>query len=141
MLNTCSACTEGAASRSIRVTPDGIADLGRTYDEPVYRFMDDLIERAEGVDGLSDVAAPQVAADLRKALARLGGFTVIGMGVEHGEKADVFSAALECLECDTGRDSRPFHNAGSIDLKLTIEHRNGKLYVTGGSVRTGGETQ
>jgi len=141
MLNTCSACTENAAQWIIRVTPDGVTDLGRTYDEPVYPFIDNLIDRAESGEDISDVAAPQIAADLRKAFARLGGFLVVGMGVGHSEKTDDFSAGLECLECDTGKDSRPFHNAGSIDLKLTIEHRNGKLYVTGGSVRSGGEIQ
>ncbi len=147
VLDNCSACTEPAGLWTLRVTPDGIEDLGHTYVDPLYPLIDDLLDRVERGEDVSDIASPQVAADLRASFFRelrdgpdfcRGGFEVMAWEPGNEPQANVLYVIVDRLGCEaeTHEGKRLLApSGGPSQLSLTIERRNAKPYIVAGSVK------
>ena len=57
---SCGICPTPRAIWTIRITPDGIEDLGREYDNPELQMMDELWARLLKRENADEMASPQV---------------------------------------------------------------------------------
>lgn len=63
--STCGGCPEPHVLRTLRVSSDGVHDLGTTDGEPEMRCVDELWDRLIHAQPAGDLAAPEVVAVLR----------------------------------------------------------------------------
>lgn len=68
---SCGTCDDPQGTWTLRVTPDGVTDLGHTFKEPLLKAADDLVDRlAHGVDA-SSLAAAEVIAQLEEMIGQM----------------------------------------------------------------------
>lgn len=68
---SCGSCDDPEGTWTLRVTPDGVTDLGHTFREPLLKSADDLVDRLARGQDASALAAPAVIARLEDLIARL----------------------------------------------------------------------
>ena len=68
---TCGMCPEPRVLRSLRVTGDGVHDLGAVDDQPALRCVDDLWDRLIHGQDAGGGAAPEVVAALRPVVEKV----------------------------------------------------------------------
>jgi hypothetical protein len=123
MFYTCGSCDEPQGAWTLRITPEGVTDLGHTFNEPLLKLADDLLDRVARHQDASSLASIAARASLAKILAdardqeepedNLG----LGMLTDwkvHGR------GDHRLLDLQTDR----------VHLLLTIRQRFGKDYVT-----------
>jgi hypothetical protein len=71
MFYTCGSCEDPQGTWTLRLTPTGVIDLGHTFDEPLQKFVDDLITRVDSQQDASALASPAARSRLAKALAEV----------------------------------------------------------------------
>jgi hypothetical protein len=123
MFYTCGSCEEPQGIWNLRITPDGAIDLGHTFDDPLQKFIDDLLTRVERHRDASALASPAARSRLAKALAE----------VRAEEKPDDGTVSLGML---MGWKVQNQAKRRIVDLQtdwahlvFTIEKRAGKPYV------------
>jgi len=115
------------ATQRVRVTPNGVQDLGLRYDAPEYQLADELLHRTLHGEDVSLIATPDAA---RRTAALLAGVKrdekccgSLGELMESAIRRDGSSTTVE-LHLDR-------YHAGRLDLELTIGRPTGKARVTG----------
>jgi hypothetical protein len=68
---SCGSCDDPVGTWTLRVTPDGVTDLGHTFKEPLLKSADDLVDRLARGQDASSLAAPAVIARLEDLIAEL----------------------------------------------------------------------
>jgi hypothetical protein len=63
---TCGSCDDPQGTWTLRVTPDGVADLGHTFDDPLVKFVDDLLDRVVRRQDASALASRSARTQLAK---------------------------------------------------------------------------
>jgi hypothetical protein len=66
---SCGQCVEPKVIWTLRITPDGVRDAGKTHVVPELEKVDELFDRILRKKSTKDLAAPRVATALRKLLA------------------------------------------------------------------------
>jgi len=122
MFYTCGSCDDPQGTWTLRVTPDGVTDLGHSFADPLVQFVDDLLDRvAHGRDATA-LASHSARVHLTEILAGLreeeGPEDDLGLGMLMGWKVRKHgNRRVIDLETDRGR------------LLLTVGQRAGKPYV------------
>lgn len=80
--STCGQCVEPEVIWTLRVTPDGVRDLGRVHKVPELQVVDELFDRVIHHKSTRDLAAPGVAKVMRgiQELDMLGAWSVSAHG-------------------------------------------------------------
>lgn len=112
---SCGQCPEPRVTWTLRVTPDGVRDLGRKHAVPELQRLDELFARFLHRRSTSDLASPRVAAALHKYLSDAEGDS-LGMLGSWGLEANTLEFAADHLDC--GR------------LRFTVETRPKGLYFS-----------
>lgn len=68
---SCGSCDDPEGTWTLRVTPDGVTDLGHTFKEPLLKSADDLVDRLARRQDASSLAAPAVVARLEDLIEEL----------------------------------------------------------------------
>ncbi len=68
---SCGSCDDPEGTWTLRVTPDGVTDLGHTFKEPLLEAADDLVDRLARGQDASSLAAPAVIARLEELIRQL----------------------------------------------------------------------
>jgi hypothetical protein len=68
---SCGSCDDPEGTWTLRVTPDGVTDLGHTFKEPLLEAADDLVDRLARGQDASSLAAPAVIAQLEELIRQL----------------------------------------------------------------------
>jgi hypothetical protein len=68
---SCGSCDDPEGTWTLRVTPDGVTDLGHTFKEPLLQAADDLVDRLARGQDASSLAAPAVVARLEDLIGEL----------------------------------------------------------------------
>lgn len=123
MFFTCGSCQDPQGIWTLRVTPEGVEDLGHAFADPLVQFVDDLLDRvAHGRDATA-LASPSASAHLAETLAgireRQGPGDTLGLGMLRGWKVQ---GPGDHRVVDLASDR--------AHLLLTVEQRAGKPYVT-----------
>jgi hypothetical protein len=120
---SCGSCDDPADTWTLRITPDGLTDLGRAFHEPLLHFVDDLLDRTIRGQDTSAMASHSARARLAK---------IIDAERPEGSQGDDIRFGLI-----GGLKVRARGNHRVIDLQsdelhilLTVERRHGKPYVT-----------
>ena len=74
VLFTCGSCgtsDEPKGTWTLRLTPDGVSDLGHVFAEPALKVADDLLARIARGDDASALAAPDVISQLEEWVAEI----------------------------------------------------------------------
>jgi hypothetical protein len=127
MFFTCGSCEDPTGTWTLRVTPDGVTDLGHSFADPLMPFVDDLLDRVAHHRDAQALASRSARERLAKVLAEL----------QEEEK----QGYLRGLGMLMGWKVRGRGNHRTVELEtdwahliLTVEQRAGKPYVT--SVRS-----
>ena len=68
---SCGSCDDPEGTWTLRVTPDGVTDLGHTFKEPLLKATDDLVDRLARGQDASALAAPEVIAQLEELIGQM----------------------------------------------------------------------
>jgi hypothetical protein len=120
---SCGSCDDPEDTWTLRVTPDGLTDLGHSFHEPLKHFVDDLLDRVIRGQDTSAMASSSARAQLVK---------IIETERPAGSQGDDIRFGMLM-----GWKVRAHGNHRVIDLesdqlrlRLTVEQRHGKPYVT-----------
>ncbi|MFL6237691.1 MAG: hypothetical protein ACJ76N_31535 [Thermoanaerobaculia bacterium] len=123
MFYTCGSCEDPEGTWTLRVTPDGLTDLGHSFADPLMPFIDDLLDRVAHHRDATALASRSASARLAKILAELREEEKpeddLGLGMLMGWKVRGHGNHRTVdLETDWGH------------LLFTVGRRAGKPYVT-----------
>jgi hypothetical protein len=131
MFYTCGSCEGPGGTWTLRVTPDGVTDLGHSAADPLMSFIDDLLDRVGHHRDVKALASRSASARLAKILAEPR---------EEEQPDDTLGLGLG-LGMLMGWKVRGHGNHRTVDLEtdwahllFIVEQRAGKPYVT--SVRS-----
>jgi hypothetical protein len=128
---TCGSCDDPQGTWTLRITPDGVVDLGHVFDDPLLKFVDDLLDRVVRRQDASSLAS-------RSARARL-------VKIADAERADERRYGFEWwdsprfgmidswkVRVDSKRANRRVIDlqTDNVHLLFTLARRAGKPYVT-----------
>jgi hypothetical protein len=128
---TCGSCEDPQGTWTLRITPDGVVDLGHVFDDPLVKFVDDLLDRVVRRQDISALASPSARArlvkivDAERADERQKGFEWYDsprFGMIMSWKVRVDSKRTNRRVIDLETDSAYF--------LFTLVRRGGKPYVT-----------
>ena len=103
---------------TIRITPDGIEDQGTRLDEPIFRVIDELLQRVADGGKVSDLASASVGAQFEPLVQTRDGRRNLYLGpVFRWKRRAIKGGELFTLETDAG------------NLNFTIVHRGRQPYV------------
>ena len=66
---TCGSCDDPQGTWTLRVTPDGLTNLGHAFADPLLQFVDDLLDRVARHQDASSLASPRAQAHLAEIIA------------------------------------------------------------------------
>jgi len=125
---TCGSCDDPKGTWTLRITPDGVVDLGHTFDDPLVQFVDDLLDRVVRRRDASALASRSARARLAK--------------IVDAERADERRMGFEWYDSPRfgmimswkvrARGHRRVIDLETDDVHLlfTVAKRSGKPYVT-----------
>lgn len=138
MFYTCGSCEEPQGAWTLRVTPDGVTDLGHAFDEPLLKLVDDLMDLVAHHKDASALASPQARASLAKILAE----EREEWRQESGQDEDRLGMLMELkVRVRGGKRVIDFSTDRPVNLRFTVEQRSGKPYVTAVEEAVSGETR
>ena len=117
---TCGSCTEPVGLWNLRVTPDGVEDLGGRYEAPDIGLLDDVLVAASCGSRLG-LAAPSVLDVLGERLARERG--------EGSSSCDSVGMLMSWESVEDGARRRVRATFDALSLTLEVEDRGGRPYV------------
>ncbi len=128
---TCGSCDDPQGTWTLRITPDGVVDLGHTFDDPLVQFVDDLLDRVVRRQDVSALASRSARAQLAKIVdaeradERRMGFEWydsprFGMIMSWKVRVDSKRANRRVIDLETD----------SAHFLFTLAKRRGKPYVT-----------
>ena len=131
---SCGSCEDPEGTWTLRVTPDGVTDLGHTFNEPLLQAADDLVDRLARGQDASSLAAPAVIARLEDLIGQLRQDV-------HPRAAERDAAGPDPEEGLRGMMTWQVRTSGahrvldisneSMHLLLTFEKRGGADYAIG----------
>ncbi len=134
---SCGSCDDPKGTWTLRVTPDGVSDLGHAYEEPLLQLADALIARIARREDASSLAAPRVIARIGGLVRRLRADLQAGRANESrqaSEPDDPYDGVRSMLGSwrVTGRGRRRILDLATDDwhLELTFEKRADSYYAT-----------
>lgn len=136
---TCGSCDEPRGSWTLRVTPDGVLDLGHAWEDPLLQAADELLARVARHEDASALAAPEVIAKLKDLVRRRQGEREEerhAHGRQQESEADdpyagLLSDLQSCRVKTTSGGHRIFDLATSDwRVILTFDRRGGADFVT-----------
>jgi hypothetical protein len=126
---TCGSCDAPLGTWTLRVTPDGLVDLGHAFDQPLLKLVDDLLDRMIRHQDASALASPSARKQLAEILAEEQAEDgkrdpkpkeddlLLGMIMDWKVRA---RAGHRVIDLATDR----------VHLLFTVGRRSGKPYVT-----------
>jgi hypothetical protein len=114
--SSCGGCPEPVIVWTLQVTPDGVRDLGKKHLVPELQRLDELIDRVLRGRSTKDLAAPRVAATLRKLLAGAEAGSALGMIGPWSVTGNTLAFEADELEC--------------APLRFTMEKRASGIYFS-----------
>lgn len=134
---SCGSCDDPKGTWTLRVTPDGVSDLGHAYEEPLLAAADDLIARLARGEDASSLATPQVIAqltDLMQGLRQDREETEAHDSQQASEPPGPYDGIASMLESwqVSATGSRHLLDLATDDwhLQLTFEKRGATYYAT-----------
>jgi hypothetical protein len=102
----------------VRITPEGVEDLGVDLEEPAFALVDNLLDRLGRGERVDDIASPLVARKLAPLLRAhtTDSHTYLG-AIEGWEARSVSGGRLFTLNMDEG------------SLRFTLKNRNGRAMI------------
>jgi hypothetical protein len=123
MFYTCGSCDEPQGAWTLRITPEGVTDLGHTFDEPLLKLTDDLLDHVAHHQDASSLASTAARASLVKILADV-------REEEEPEDNLRLGMLMDWKVHVRGKDRLLDLQTDRAHLLLTIRQRFGKDYVT-----------
>ena len=132
-LYTCGSCDDPQGIWTLRITPDGVTDLGHALDQPLLKFVDDLLERVIRRQDTAAVASPRARAKLDEVIEELRrGVHPDGERPGDARVEELSLGMIMSWKVAThGKQRRIDLETDRIHLILTLAQRGGKPYVTG----------
>jgi hypothetical protein len=132
-LYTCGSCEDPQGIWTLRITPDGVTDLGHALDQPLLKFVDDLLARVVRRQDTSAVASPRARAKLEEVVAGLREeYVKLANGLEVPRVDELQLGMIMNWKVAThGKQRRIDLETDRIHVIFTVAQRAGKLYVTG----------
>jgi hypothetical protein len=132
-LYTCGSCDDPQGTWTLRITPDGVTDLGHALDQPLLKFVDDLLARVVRRQDTSAVASPRARAKLEEVIA---GLREEDAELETGEQLEAsgeeelrLGMMMNWKVSRHGKQRRIDLETDRIHVILTLAQRAGKPYV------------
>ena len=131
-LYTCGSCDDPHGTWTLRITPDGVTDLGHVLEQPLLKFVDDLLNGVIRHQDTSAAASPRARAKLEEVIA--------GLVQEYAEMANGLEVPrIEELQLGMmmnwkvvaarGKQRRIDLETDRTHLIFTVAQRAGKPYV------------
>jgi hypothetical protein len=132
-LYTCGSCDDPQGIWTLRITPDGVTDLGHALDQPLLKFVDDLLERVVRRRDTSAVASPRARAKLDEVVAgELQEYVEMANGLEAPRVDELRLGMIMSWKVTAhGKQRRIDLETDRIHLIFTLAQRAGKPYVVG----------
>jgi hypothetical protein len=132
-LYTCGSCDDPQGTWTLRITPDGVTDLGHALDQPLLKFVDDLLVRVVRRQDTSAVASPRARAKLDEVIAGvLQEYVELANGLEAPRVDELRLGMIMSWKVTAhGKQRRIDLETDRIHLMFTLAQRAGKPYVTG----------
>jgi hypothetical protein len=130
-LYTCGSCDDPQGIWTLRITPDGVTDLGHALDQPLLKFVDDLLERVVRSQDTSAVASPRARAKLEEVIAGLREeYVKMANGLEVPRVEELRLGMIMNWKVSVhGKQRRIDLETDRIHVIFTLAQRAGKPYV------------
>lgn len=129
-LLSCGGCTEPHGTWTVRITPDGVQNLGHRFRQPEIKWADELLSKINKGKDVADIAAPGVVEAL-KAEMKDSEDEKVQSGADASDDADFFRGMFEeCRVLRRGQKGAFLVVTEEGKLRFTYVLRKGRPYFT-----------
>jgi len=130
MLFSCGMCSEPRGLWTVRITPNGVQDLGHRFLKPEYQWADELLTRVNKGTDATSLANPKVLEALKTKISDLRAIDSQVEGLELEPTESPWGMLSLCRVLRRGKVGAFVLVVDEGELRFTYELRNGRPYFT-----------